>query len=79
MDPVSALSLAASVITVISFSREVFNICNDLIETGSVSQHRATEESTQNLGSYLASSRSGSPTKQLVQKLPLMHCTTLCK
>ena len=51
MDPVSALSLAASVLSVIQFSIEVVGICNEVVETGSVAQYRASEDSAANLGS----------------------------
>ena len=52
MHPVSALSLAASVISVIQFSKEVVGICTELVENGSVAQYRASEDSAANLGSY---------------------------
>ena len=52
MDPVSALSLAASVVSVIQVSREVVGICSDLVKTGSVSKYEATEGAAENLGSY---------------------------
>ena len=50
MDPVSALSLAASVIAVVQISKEAIDIYSDLLETGSVSQYEATEAAARSLG-----------------------------
>ena len=50
MDPISALSLAASVIAVIQISREAVQICTELVETGSVSQYRAVEDTAVDIG-----------------------------
>ncbi|MCJ1326580.1 hypothetical protein MMC10_003245 [Thelotrema lepadinum] len=53
MDPLTALSVAASIISVIQLSKEVAEICSDLVETGSVSQYRVGEETTKNLASAI--------------------------
>ena len=52
MDPISALSLAASIIAVLQFSKEVAGTCIELVETGSLSQHRVKGEAAENLGEY---------------------------
>ncbi|MCJ1330354.1 hypothetical protein MMC10_007037 [Thelotrema lepadinum] len=53
MDPVSALSLAASVIAVVQISKEAIDIYSDLLETGSVSQYEATEAAARSLESSI--------------------------
>ena len=75
MDPISALSLAASVISVIQFSKEVVGICTELVKNGSVAQYRASEDSAVNLGSYRPLDPSNPNGNNLTQQnLPLLPC-----
>ena len=57
MDPISGLSLAASVIALIQISREAAQICADLIETGSVSQYRIAEDAATDIEMSLVALR----------------------
>ena len=52
MDSLAALSVVASIISMLQLSKDAVNICSELVETGSVSQYRVVEETTENLGLY---------------------------
>ena len=57
MDPISGLSLAASVIALIQISREAAQICTDLIETGCVSQYRVADDAATDIEKSLVALR----------------------
>ena len=52
MDPITALSLIASVFAVVQFGTDVVGVCSELVDTGSVSKYGAGEDAAQKLGSH---------------------------
>ena len=70
----SALSLAASVFSVIQISKDAIGIYSDLLETGSVSQYQATEAAARSLGLSIRSFSSLSLLKLTNQNLLSTSC-----
>lgn len=53
MDPITVFSLVSSIITVVDFSKEAIEICEQLVKDGSVSKHTVLEETADSLGTTL--------------------------
>ena len=79
MDPVSALSLAANIFSVIQISKDAIGIYSDLIETGSVSQYQATEAAARSLGLSIQTICSFNLLKPANQNLLSKSCVNLYK
>ena len=54
MDPITIFSLVSSIITVVDFSKEAIDICEQLVKDGSTSKHTALEQTADSLDAAIA-------------------------